>query len=273
MAVKQRVKYRLVKILCIGIIIGALFGMLIMAMKANATVKKSEQAAEAVEKKLKKENESLKQELEELQSGDAATEIAKKNAEQLASDADDWSLVLVNSSNPLDTSYAPELTAIGEDRYVDSRIADVTNEMLQDAKADGMNFYIVSAYRDYNYQREVFSQTMSSWIGQGKTPLEAYEETAKSVAIPGTSEHSTGLALDITSGEYGELDEQQANTQESKWLEKNCYKYGYILRYPSDKSDATGIVYEPWHYRYVGKEAAKEITEKGITLEEYLNNL
>ncbi len=88
--------------------------------------------------------------------------------------------------------------------------------------------------------------------------------------MPGYSEHATGLSLDITSEDYQNLDEKQADTAESKWLAENCYKYGFILRYPPEKADITGIIYEPWHYRYVGKEAAKEIKEKGITLEEYL---
>lgn len=270
MAVNQRIKYRLVKVLCVGIIVGVLFGMLIMAGGARSAVKKKQKELQTAGAELKEENKKLEKQLKEVQAGESAADIAKKNAEQLASDADDWCLVLVNSSHPVDTSYTPELTDIEEDESVDSRIADETNRMLQDAKDAGMNLYIVSGYRDYNDQREVFNQTMSDWIAQGKTPLEAYEETEKSVAVPGTSEHSTGLALDITSGEYGELDDQQAGTEESQWLAENCYKYGFILRYPSDKSDATGIVYEPWHYRYVGKDAAKEITEQGITLEEYL---
>lgn len=90
---------------------------------------------------------------------------------------------------------------------------------------------------------------------------------------PGTSEHHTGLALDIVSQNYQLLDEEQENTPEQQWLMHNSYKYGFILRYPNDKSKITGIHYEPWHYRYVGKEIAKEIYEQGICLEEYLENL
>ena len=111
---------------------------------------------------------------------------------------------------------------------------------------------------------------MLNWIYQGKTPLDAYDETKQSVAVPGTSEHATGLAMDITSSTYQELDDEQENTDEAKWLKANCANYGYILRYPTNKSDVTGIVYEPWHFRYVGKTAAKEIMKQGITLEEYL---
>ena len=130
--------------------------------------------------------------------------------------------------------------------------------------------YVVSAHRDYETQRGVFNTTMVDWINQGYSPLDAYDETKKSVAVPGTSEHATGLALDIVSSTYDALDEQQAETAEAKWLAENCWKYGFILRYPVSKSDVTGIIFEPWHYRYVGKDVAKEIMEQNITLEEYL---
>ncbi|WP_251388445.1 M15 family metallopeptidase [Mediterraneibacter agrestimuris] len=197
-------------------------------------------------------------------------EVAKLNAESLVSEKDKWKLTLVNSFYPLAKDYVPKLVEIEQDKLVDERIAADLQQMLSDARAAGLNPYICSAYRDYGYQRQVFNETMVQWISNGYAPLDAYEETAKSVAIPGTSEHATGLALDITSAEFTELDERQAGTAEAKWLAENCWKYGFILRYPPDKSDITGIIYEPWHYRYVGKEAAKDITEKGVTLEEYL---
>ena len=92
------------------------------------------------------------------------------------------------------------------------------------------------------------------------------------MARPGTSEHQLGLALDIVDLDYQQLDTRQEETPEQKWLMENSWKYGFILRYPTDKSNITGIIYEPWHYRYVGKEAAKVIHEKGICLEEYLEN-
>ena len=142
--------------------------------------------------------------------------------------------------------------------------------MLSDAKDAGLSMYVASAYRSYEKQREVFNNTMQDWISQGYSPLNAYDETKKSVAVPGTSEHATGLAVDIISSEYEELDDRQGDTEEQKWLMEHCWEYGFILRYPPEKSDVTKIVYEPWHYRYVGKEAAKEITEQNITLEEYV---
>ena len=114
------------------------------------------------------------------------------------------------------------------------------------------------------------SDDVQNRLNQQMTPLEAYQETSTSVALPGTSEHATGLAVDIISTSYGELDDRQGDTAEQKWLMEHCWEYGFILRYPPEKSDITGIIYEPWHYRYVGKDAAQEITEQGITLEEYL---
>ncbi|MBP3292640.1 MAG: M15 family metallopeptidase, partial [Clostridia bacterium] len=108
------------------------------------------------------------------------------------------------------------------------------------------------------------------YLDKGYSQEEAEAEAGKWVAIPGTSEHQTGLAVDIVALSYQLLDRGQEDTAEQKWLMENSYKYGYILRYPTDKSDITGIYYEPWHYRYVGKDVAKELYESGLCLEEYL---
>ena len=196
---------------------------------------------------------------------------AEDSASLLSSNSENWAIALVNEGHPLDTAYVPaEMTEIESERSVDSRIADELKQMLSDAKDAGLSMYVASAYRSYEKQREVFNNTMQDWISQGYSPLNAYDETKKSVAVPGTSEHATGLAVDIISSEYEELDDRQGDTEEQKWLMEHCWEYGFILRYPPEKSDVTKIVYEPWHYRYVGKEAAKEITEQNITLEEYV---
>lgn len=99
---------------------------------------------------------------------------------------------------------------------------------------------------------------------------DAKAKAGRQVAVPGTSEHQLGLAVDIVDVSYQLLDTNQENTGVQKWLLENSWRYGFILRYPTDKTDITGIVYEPWHYRYVGKEYAKEIYEKGVCLEQYL---
>lgn len=181
-----------------------------------------------------------------------------------------WYLTLVNDTNPMQEGYVPQLETIVGEYQVDSRIAEPLRQMLADAKKDGMNLAICSAYRSVEKQKELYNLYMGNAVRSGKSYWNALEETIKSTAYPGKSEHNLGLAVDIVSAKYTALDEKQKDTPEAKWLSKNCYKYGFILRYPLDKTSVTGIIYEPWHYRYVGKEDAKKIMERGITLEEYL---
>ncbi|MCJ7690285.1 MAG: M15 family metallopeptidase, partial [Clostridiaceae bacterium] len=120
----------------------------------------------------------------------------------------------------------------------------------------------VSGYRDYSYQEKLYNDKVNR---SGK------EEADKYVAQAGESEHQTGLAMDVLAEEYTTLDEGFKNTKAYKWIIENCYKYGFILRYPEGKEQITGYAYEPWHIRYVGDKVAMEIARKGITLEEYLN--
>lgn len=261
---EQRLKKVLVAGFVAGLIVCFPVNLIINGIRTRGIDKKYEKQI----KELTEKNEQLSG---QIKSGTTQkSEKQEADTDQLSSKEETWSLVLINEGHPLDTNYTPELAEIREGAFVDARIKEDAAQMLKDAEAEGLHMYIVSAYRDYETQREVFNTTMVDWISQGYTPLEAYEETKKSVSVPGTSEHASGLAMDITSGEYGELDDKQAETEEAKWLAKNCWKYGFILRYPLEKSDITGIVFEPWHYRYIGKEAAKEVMEKNITLEEYL---
>lgn len=263
----KKYEQRLKKVMLVGFVAGIVVCFLLGSVVNRIRIG-------GLEKKYKEQIATLKDKNEKLssegQNGGTGKE-ADSSVETLASAENGWSLVLINEIHPLDPEYRPELAEIVEGKFVDERILDDLSEMLEDAVGEGLDMYICSAYRDYEEQREVFNTTMVDWINQGKSPLEAYEETKKSVAVPGTSEHSSGLALDIASTQYGELDEKQAETAEARWLAQNCWKYGFILRYPPEKSAITGIVFEPWHYRYVGKDAAKEIKEKDITLEEYLS--
>ena len=214
------------------------------------------------------ENERLEKDLNNWK---IAKEIKEAPAVRLKEDSENWMLALVNEEYPLAKDYTPaSLTKLDEKCSVDTRIYGELEQMIADARQAGLNLYVTSAYRSYDRQREVFDTTMKDWISKGYSPLDAYDETKKSVAVPGTSEHATGLAVDIISGQYTGLDDKQGDTAEQEWLMAHCQEYGFILRFPKDKSNVTGIVYEPWHYRYVGKEAAKKITEQGITLEEYL---
>lgn len=181
-----------------------------------------------------------------------------------------WYLVLVNNKNPMEEGYVPELTELEPDYSVDSRIADAAKKMLKDAKKAGMQIVICSAYRSVERQEQVFNDSLKDRLNQGMSYWDAFADNRLSVAEPGTSEHALGLALDLISNQYTELDKGQEDTKEARWLKENCHKYGFILRYPPEKTDITGIIYEPWHYRYVGVEHAAKIMESGLTLEEYL---
>ncbi len=181
-----------------------------------------------------------------------------------------WYLVLVNPWYPLPEDYEFELTTVTGKYKVDSRCADALKQFLADCKAAGHTPYICSAYRTWDDQVYLFDKKVKSFTSKGYSEAEAKVLAAKETAVPGTSEHQLGLAVDILCQSRPWLDEGQANTATQKWLMANCHKYGFILRYPKGTTDKTGIIYEPWHYRYVGVEIATEIMSKGITFEEYL---
>ena len=183
---------------------------------------------------------------------------------------DSWNLILVNPWNKLPENFDVEMTKISGSHYIDSRAYNDYEAMISAMKSEGLSPYVCSSYRTFNKQTTLYNNQVAKYISRGYTQASAEAEAGKWVAIPGTSEHHTGLALDIVAASYQVLDESQENTAEQKWLMSNSYKYGFILRYPEDKSDITGIYYEPWHYRYVGKDVAKEIFESGVCLEEYL---
>lgn len=195
----------------------------------------------------------------------------KEQAEAQNEETRPWYLMLVNQSHPMEDGYVPELANIDDAHQVDARVLEPLQNMLKAASDEGYSLYVCSAYRSVDRQKELFNESMIDYVNQGMTYYEAAIETAKSIAWPGESEHATGLAMDIVSSDYAGLDEKQGETDDQKWLMEHCYEYGFILRYPKDKSEDTGIIYEPWHYRYVGVEAALAIRDQGVTLEEYLN--
>lgn len=184
-----------------------------------------------------------------------------------------WELVLVNRTHFMESGYVPELSEVEDHYWVDSRIAEDLQQMLADGRAEGMDFKICSAYRTEKKQTELYDDKVQRLMKEkGISYEKAYTEAGETVAYPGTSEHQLGLAVDIVAADYQILDDRQAETAEAEWLKAHCQEYGFILRYPLDKTEETGIIFEPWHYRYVGKEAAKAIMEQGICLEEYLEN-
>lgn len=185
----------------------------------------------------------------------------------------DWNLVLVNKWNEMEAGYEPELVEVSEGHRVDERIAESLMDMIHAAREDGYYIYILSSYRDMDKQIDLYEAEVDKWVRQGYSKSAAEEKAGTIVAFPGTSEHHLGLAVDLVSSEHVKLDQDAEKTKGYQWLVAHCQEYGFILRYPNNKSDVTGIIYEPWHFRYVGQEAASEIMEKGLTLEEYLSQL
>ncbi|MDE6659515.1 MAG: M15 family metallopeptidase [Eubacterium sp.] len=177
--------------------------------------------------------------------------------------------ILVNSNNPVPDDWKVDLVEIQNGYQVDKRAYDSLKKMLNDAKAKGYNPLICSSYRTTAYQQKLFDNRVNRMKKQGMSEKEAIADTEKWIAIPGTSEHETGLAVDIVTVENQNLDDSQLKSKCQQWLMKHCYDYGFILRYPKDKTKITGIGFEPWHYRYVGYDVAQYIKENGICLEEY----
>lgn len=178
-------------------------------------------------------------------------------------------LILVNYDNPLDKDYTFTHHTLNCGLDVDERIYSDMLAMLTDLNGEDLHYTILSAYRSREVQDSLVKNSVSEYISQGMTEDEAYTETYKSIQHPGTSEHETGLCFDIVSEGVYELDDSVANYETNQWLMEHCYEYGFILRYPLDKESITGITYEPWHFRYVGKEAALFIKENNLTLEEF----
>lgn len=181
-----------------------------------------------------------------------------------------WNLTLVNAAHPLPEDFAVQTRALKSGKAFDARAFDALTEMVSDCQAAGLQPLVCSAYRSADDQSALFQEQLDRLLASGLSYDEAYAAASSEIAAPGTSEHSLGLAADICALSYQILDSAQADTPEQQWLMANCARYGFILRYPSDKQEVTGIIYEPWHYRYVGVEAAKAITEGGLCLEEYL---
>lgn len=174
-------------------------------------------------------------------------------------------LILVNSEYHIPAGYDVKLMELSNGQKIDERIYPDLQQMFDDMRALEYSPYVREGYRTSEEQKDILVETIVDYIQEGRSPIKAYNLARERVAAVGNSEHQLGLAVDINpySGSPNEWGVYS-------WLDENAWKYGFILRYPDGKTDITGITYEPWHYRYVGKEAAAEIHSRGITLEEYL---
>lgn len=182
-------------------------------------------------------------------------------------DAEKWNLAIINTKYPLPDSYAPTLSnAInGSNIQLDSRVSEHYAEMYAAAKLSGCVLTPYSGYHTYALQENTFNRKVNFYVNKGMSAEEANQKASAQVLPAGCSEHNAGLAMDIVSASS-----DFTNTKEYKWLCENAYNYGFILRYPEDKTAITGMNFEPWHWRYVGTQAAKEMKEKNQCLEEYL---
>lgn len=179
--------------------------------------------------------------------------------------------VLINKKHPLPEDYVPEnmvqpdVKCMKDGILLQKEAAEAIEEMFAAAKEDGYTLAIGSAYRSYSYQKTLYENYVQR---DGEAAANRYS------AKPGQSEHQTGLAADLASGDgYCYLKNCFKDTEEAAWLKENSWKYGFILRYPEEKEEITGYIFEPWHFRYIGKAEAKKVYESGLTLEEYYEML
>ncbi len=193
------------------------------------------------------------------------TSVFEKNA---------WYLILVNKTHPIPEGYKINLATIKGNLQCDERVLSPLLTMLDAAKKDGVNIYVTSPYRSNKLQQTLFNKRIKILTEEhGYSYVDAYKAVSQKVIVPGTSEHELGMCFDIITDYHKTLDFEFGDTVAGKWLKNHCAEYGFILRYPKGKEAITGIEFEPWHFRFVGVEAAKYIMEHGITLEEFLEDL
>lgn len=188
-----------------------------------------------------------------------------KPSENLATE--NWALTLINRDFPLEKSYSPTLAPVidGSSVTADTRVAEEYKKMYADAQTAGYVLTPYSAYCSYQRQQTNFNSKLQAFILQGMTEDEANANAEKRIEPAGCSENGAGLSVDIISASAG-----FASTKEYEWLTQNAHNYGFVLRYPSDKTEITGMIYQPWHWRYVGVDAATEMKNGNLCLEEYL---
>ncbi len=195
--------------------------------------------------------------------------VEQNNNQIIKKEITDWNLKLVNYENVLTEDFEVELSNVDRNRKFDLRAVDDLKKMMNDMKKSGVsNIWIQSAYRSVSRQNELFENKVNEYMKKGKTREEAEDLTSKLINRPGTSEHNLGLAID-----FNYVDYSFENGAAFKWLKENAENYGFILRYSREKIDITKVDYEPWHWRYVGREHAKKINEMNMCLEEYIQYL
>ncbi|MDF3005218.1 MAG: D-alanyl-D-alanine carboxypeptidase family protein [Oscillospiraceae bacterium] len=203
----------------------------------------------------------------------SSSELSMSSQSEPAAELDDWRLMLVNFAHPLADGWSVDLAMTRYGYEVDARITDAVDELVTAASNDGVSLIICYGYRTIEQSRQLFEKQVNKQLSLGLSQEDAVIEARRWVAPPGTSEHHTGLALDIVTPSHQVLNHAFANTDAGIWMAAHSWEYGFVIRYPEDKQDITGITYEPWHVRYVGKEHAAAMHESGECLEEYVSRL
>lgn len=178
-------------------------------------------------------------------------------------DVSSWEYVLVNAAHPLGNAEPENLTELENGHFFDSRAVVALQNFIDAARAEGLSVCLSSSYRNYNEQSYLYNRKVQQLGGDERA-------AACIVTPPGASEHQLGLCADITDRFYDVKTHDLENTALFQWMQAHCQEYGFILRYPKDKESVTGVMYEPWHFRYVGVDAATYIMENGLCLEEFL---
>lgn len=196
--------------------------------------------------------------------------VVSSSSEPEAPQPDDWRLILVNYDHPIPDDWTIDLAMTRYGYEVDTRIADAVDELITAAASDNISLIICYGYRTIEQSRQLFEKQVNKQLALGLSQEQAVIEARRWVAPPGTSEHHTGLALDIVTPSHQVLNHAFADTDAGQWLAAHSWEHGFVIRYPEDKQEVTGITYEPWHVRYVGKEHAAAMHENNECLEEYV---
>ena len=236
-------------------------------------------------------NESLEESMREAESAAQASKDAEESAKASESKAEEakqetlhhnqeisasWDMIEADMSSPMTGDLqGADIVDYGTGKIqVDSRITSALDSIISGAKDAWYNLKVTVGYRSYKDQKVLFDKKVSSLVASGLSQDDAQKKASETVSEPGTSDHQTGLGVHLISSGYEKASaEKYAKTDCYKWLVQNASKYGFILRYPEGKEDITGAAFEPWHFRYVGKENAEAMDKQGLCLEEYIKEL
>lgn len=252
---KKLIRGIFIIIIALLLFIGILWG-LISVVKALFTKKVDNQ-------------EDIQKQISNIVDEKQTNQVTQVSAIPENSALNEWNLKLVNNDNSVDKTYVPELEEYADGIMFDKRAIEYLRDMVNAMHKEKITgIWVQSAYRSYEKQEELFNRKVNEYKSQGKGQAEAERLAQMVVQRPEMSEHNLALAAD-----FNTVTNEFEDTKAFQWLQKHAQDYGFILRYPKDKQEITGITYESWHWRYVGKEHAKIIKDKGYCLEEYIQYL